>query len=472
MPWRTALTLFLGGFNMYKKILAGMLAVVLVFGSSAVLPATELKNGGVISVSAETFNDSTIVAYTSDVPTLSEDSAAVFVAFLANNGSLSESEIKSTDYYKIMTNTYHGDDKLDKMESLYLYAVMSAQEMSDQSISNRDFLINNVVEYLEKHTGEFDNEADDILNGYKNQALNAVVKYFEEFHKSIYRDSMIVYDGYSEISGTISKAEKIIDYSLAALSGFYAVIESENSGRYSYFSAYISNRKNYSSADDEIFKFIMDYNRFAASQNNILSKLIDSMTWLTGKDSFSNHYDLIDSWAEYTYQLHKYVCDQLGNDSSNTDPAVNGTGKVNVANSTSGLKVENLSVSIGKSGSDKTDKTIKIGSDGKFTVEGLADGNYDLTFNADKCVPRTYSVSVSGGTFKLDSVELHLYGDVNGDGELTTADVGKANADTRNSKKLTDSYDKKVADVNEDGKITTADVGKTNAHVRGTKNLW
>lgn len=153
-------------------------------------------------------------------------------------------------------------------------------------------------------------------------------------------------------------------------------------------------------------------------------------------------------------------------------PAVNGTGKVNVANSTSGLKVENLSVSIGKSGSDKTDKTVKADADGKFTVEGLADGKYDFTFTADKCVPRTYSVSVSGGTFKLDSVELHLYGDVNGDGELTTADVGKANADTRNSKKLTDSYDKKVADVNGDGKITTADVGKVNAHVRGTKNLW
>lgn len=153
-------------------------------------------------------------------------------------------------------------------------------------------------------------------------------------------------------------------------------------------------------------------------------------------------------------------------------PAVNGTGKVSIENSTSGLKVENISVNIAKSGSGKTDKTIKIGSDGKFTVEGLADGNYDFTFNADKCVPRTYSVKVSGGAFKLDSVELHLYGDVNGDGELTTADVGKANADIRNIQQLTDSYDKKVADVNEDGKITTADVGKTNAHVRGTKNLW
>lgn len=154
------------------------------------------------------------------------------------------------------------------------------------------------------------------------------------------------------------------------------------------------------------------------------------------------------------------------------NPFVNVTGKVNVANRTTGLKVENLSVNIAKSGSDKTDKTVEVGSDGKFTVEGLADGMYDFTFSADKCVPRTYSVSVSNGTFKLDSVELHLYGDINGDGKITTADVGKANADARNSKKLTNSYDKKVADANGDGKITTADVGKVNAHVRNTKRLW
>lgn len=153
-------------------------------------------------------------------------------------------------------------------------------------------------------------------------------------------------------------------------------------------------------------------------------------------------------------------------------PVVNGTGTVNIKNTTSSLKVKNPSVDIGKKGSGKTDKTVKIASDGKFTVEGLADGNYEFTFKADKCVPRTYSVTVKNGSFKLDKVELHLCGDTNGDGKITTADIGRINADIHKTKAISDKYDFAVSDTNSDGKLTTADIGKINAHIRGTKNLW
>lgn len=153
-------------------------------------------------------------------------------------------------------------------------------------------------------------------------------------------------------------------------------------------------------------------------------------------------------------------------------PVVNGTGTVNIKNTVNGLKVDNLSVDIGKEGSGKTDKSVKIASDGKFTVEGLTDGNYDFTFKADKCVPRTYSVTVKNGLFQLDNVELHLCGDTNGDGKITTADIGRINADIRKTKAISDKYDFAVSDTNGDGKLTTADIGKINAHIRGTKNLW
>ena len=41
---------------MKKKIAAGLMALTLVFGSAALLPASTEKNGSVISVSAETYN--------------------------------------------------------------------------------------------------------------------------------------------------------------------------------------------------------------------------------------------------------------------------------------------------------------------------------------------------------------------------------------------------------------------------------
>jgi len=111
-------------------------------------------------------------------------------------------------------------------------------------------------------------------------------------------------------------------------------------------------------------------------------------------------------------------------------------------------------------------------SKGKFTVPTLEKGTYNVTFYVKNShyVDRTYTVTVNNSVTL--NPDLHLLGDVNGDGKLSTADVGKVNADVRKTKSLTDAYDRKVADVNGDGKLSTADVGKINAHVRGTKKLW
>lgn len=109
-------------------------------------------------------------------------------------------------------------------------------------------------------------------------------------------------------------------------------------------------------------------------------------------------------------------------------------------------------------------------SEGNFCIEGLAEGSYDFTFAAENCPDRTYTVKVGENTAKL-TAELCLYGDVNGDGKVTTADVGLTNADVRGIKSLS-GYAMKCADVTEDGRLSTADVGRINAHVRKTKTLW
>ena len=58
--------------------------------------------------------------------------------------------------------------------------------------------------------------------------------------------------------------------------------------------------------------------------------------------------------------------------------------------------------------------------------------------------------------------------DINGDGKISTADVGLINAHAKGTKLLSDEALEK-ADVNNDGKITTADVGLINAYAKGTK---
>lgn len=105
-----------------------------------------------------------------------------------------------------------------------------------------------------------------------------------------------------------------------------------------------------------------------------------------------------------------------------------------------------------------------------FCVENLLEGSYYFTFSAKNCPDRTYEVKVEKNMAEF-TAELCLYGDVNGDSIVTTADVGLTNADARGIKSLSE-YSEKCADVNGDGKISTADVGMVNAHTRKTKALW
>ena len=107
--------------------------------------------------------------------------------------------------------------------------------------------------------------------------------------------------------------------------------------------------------------------------------------------------------------------------------------------------------------------------DSKFSVK-LAAGKYIAVFASENCAERTYDLTVEGGNVTLDA-ELHLFGDVNGDGLITTADVGLTNSSAKGGNNLSD-YDKLVADVSGDGLITTNDVGNINAHAKGIKYLW
>ncbi|MCD7772720.1 MAG: leucine-rich repeat protein [Ruminococcus sp.] len=118
---------------------------------------------------------------------------------------------------------------------------------------------------------------------------------------------------------------------------------------------------------------------------------------------------------------------------------------------------------------DGTETSVTATSMGEYTIEGLEAGTYTITISGGKYAPRSYEVEVSE-TLSQD-VYLNPYGDVNGDGKVTTADVGLANSHAKGVTTLTD-YQFVCADVNLDGSITTADVGKINSHAKGVTALW
>ena len=113
-------------------------------------------------------------------------------------------------------------------------------------------------------------------------------------------------------------------------------------------------------------------------------------------------------------------------------------------------------------------------SSGKYTttyeIPEVAPGTYIMRVSKKNHVAREYTITVGAEAVTQD-VQIHLKGDINGDGRINTSDVGKANAHAKGSSLLTD-YQFACADINGDGKVNTSDVGKINAHARGKSLLW
>lgn len=110
------------------------------------------------------------------------------------------------------------------------------------------------------------------------------------------------------------------------------------------------------------------------------------------------------------------------------------------------------------------------GNSARLTLSGIADGDYTVTVSKKNHVARDYALTVSGDTTL--TTKIHLLGDVNGDGELTTMDYAKVNAAAKGARQITDEYIKKVADVVADGEITTMDATRINAAAKGARPLW
>ena len=114
---------------------------------------------------------------------------------------------------------------------------------------------------------------------------------------------------------------------------------------------------------------------------------------------------------------------------------------------------------------DGTEVAKATATNGEYTVSDLEDGEYIITFAAEGYVTRNYKATVAGSDITLEA-EIHIVGDINGDGTITTVDVGLANAHAKGTQTL-EEYDFEVAEVSGDDMITTVDVGIINSTAKG-----
>ena len=119
---------------------------------------------------------------------------------------------------------------------------------------------------------------------------------------------------------------------------------------------------------------------------------------------------------------------------------------------------------------DGTETGVTTTSMGSYSIENIEEGEYTITISGGKYAPRSYEVVVSEGSITQDA-DLNPYGDINGDGKVTTADVGMANSHAKGVTELT-GYKYTCANVKTGDEITTADVGMINSHAKSVDTLW
>lgn len=133
---------------------------------------------------------------------------------------------------------------------------------------------------------------------------------------------------------------------------------------------------------------------------------------------------------------------------------------------------ENVTVQLIESGaSEPAYEAVVKGNSACYTFDAVAPGTYTMKVIKNNHVTREYTVVV-GNSSVIQDVKIHLKGDINGDGKVTTIDFVRVNSHARGVTLLS-GYELKCADVvGTDGKVTTADAIRINAHAKGTSLLW
>ena len=117
-------------------------------------------------------------------------------------------------------------------------------------------------------------------------------------------------------------------------------------------------------------------------------------------------------------------------------------------------------------------EAVVKGNTASYSIADVPAGTYTMKVMKNNHVAREYTVVV-GAENVVQDVKICLLGDVTGDGNVNTTDVGRLYAHVRGTKLLTDEYALSCGNVaGTDNTINTTDVGRLYAHVRGTKSLW
>lgn len=114
--------------------------------------------------------------------------------------------------------------------------------------------------------------------------------------------------------------------------------------------------------------------------------------------------------------------------------------------------------------------TTVAGDSAEYGLGPVNAGNYTMRISKENHVTREYAVSVGDEALTMD-IEIHLIGDISGDGTINARDKKMMYNHISGSGRL-ENYDLQVGDVSGDGTINARDKKMLYNHIAGISNLW
>ena len=243
------------------------------------------------------------------LPTLGEADAKDFWRFIFNKSSDPEPDDR---YYCILRgdlSDYDGTLEELKMEILSMLEVVRARMNCYVKESNErlGFLTDVMADSL---WGKLEGEGVTGAEAYRDYAGTKIFEGIRDCFTSIegidnqylqaLQDVTIAAESYSDV---VSTMQGFIENMQLAVTSIGIVLESEYTARYAYFNYYLNQRINYEQPGDAGFRLLLDLTKGQLVDKYWASEALDTITWITGKDSWTNHTDTIERWAETLYQL-------------------------------------------------------------------------------------------------------------------------------------------------------------------------
>ena len=256
-----------------------------------------------------------------DLPILDETNAKSFLGFLMNDRSFLKKDISDNPFYQLLTGAYKND--LDKqLEIGNAFLTTMASQLSahiNASSAIKTYLRQSLICYLQKQLAVMKEIPEEECNNFVNEqlknlngiVLDSLVGLTAKTTGIVVTEEIIdhiklVTSTCSQIMELPKKIEKFVDSSVAAVQAVFLPLQGELNGRYRYFDLYLQQRQTFE-PNDEIFRFIMDYNSWALRQENGAGALISC---LPNVSSWTENIPIIESWAEYVYQLQIALANQ------------------------------------------------------------------------------------------------------------------------------------------------------------------